>query len=90
MKNISTFVFSILISFSCTFAQDVNRVLGIPDKFLRPLDLSNTEMDAYIKDDSGKKSNNRPWRVICDRSGYDTYTDPSGTSKSGKKLEFKM
>ncbi len=90
MKNISTFVFSILISFSCTFAQDVNRVLGIPDKFLRPLDLSNTEMDAYIKDDSGKKSNNRPWRVICDRSGYETYTDPSGTSKSGKKLEFKM
>lgn len=88
MKIINTIIFSLFITLS--FGQDFSKVVGVPDKFNRPVDLSNTEMEAYVKGDSGPKSNNRPWRVICDRSGYETFSDPSGSTKSGKKLEFKM
>jgi hypothetical protein len=88
MKIINTIVFSFIITLA--FGQEFSKVLGVPDKFIRPVDLSNTEMEAYVKGDSGPKSNNRPWRVICDRSGYETFSDPSGSTKSGEKLEFKM
>jgi hypothetical protein len=88
MKIINTVVFSLI--FILIYGQDFSKVLGVPDKFNRPVDLSNTEMESYVQGDSGPKSKNRPWRVICDRSGYETYSDASGNAKSGKKLEFKM
>ncbi|MBK8888024.1 MAG: hypothetical protein IPN46_16375 [Saprospiraceae bacterium] len=86
MKIINTVVFSLI--FILIYGQDFSKVLGVPDKFNRPVDLSNTEMESYVQGDSGPKSKNRPWRVICDRSGYETYSDASGNAKSGKKIRI--
>jgi hypothetical protein len=86
-----SFLISFLLFFSAniSFSQDFRSVLGVPEKYTRPIDIQGPDMEAYMSSATGPKSKNRPWKVICDRDGLETFSEASTTAKSGKKLKFK-
>jgi hypothetical protein len=91
MKGIELII-SIFVIFSVlsnTTAQDYKSVLGLPEKFEKVVDLRGSEMDEFMNGATGPKSKNKPWRVICDRDGLETYSDGRGSGRSGKKLKFR-
>ncbi len=89
MRIVISLILSILISGNVIYGQEFRSVLGFPNKFSKPIDLQGEEMESYVKSASGPKSGSKPWRVICDREGLDTYSEPSPSSIKKKKLTFK-
>lgn len=70
-------------------AQDEKAVFGIPVKFENPTDIEGEEYMSFINSYTENRSKTKPWLVICDREGVETYNDANGLTKSGKKLSFK-
>lgn len=89
MHNILVLIYFIFFCYSSVQSQEFKSVLGLPDKFAKATEKQGIEMDEYMNGISGPKSKNKVWRVICDREGMETFSDPNGSSKSGKKLKFK-
>ena len=89
MKSISAFVMLFLLFIASTIGQEFRSVMGMPDKFKRPAELYGEELETFVNSPSGPKDKNKAWKVICDRDGYETFSDATIGNKSGKKLKFK-
>ncbi|MBK8548450.1 MAG: hypothetical protein IPL63_14090 [Saprospiraceae bacterium] len=53
-----SFLISFLLFFSAniSFSQDFRSVLGVPEKYTRPVDIQGPDMEAYMSNATGPKS----------------------------------
>lgn len=87
--QISSIILVILFTSLKSESQEFEHVLGNPEKFSSIVDKEGQEYDDFVNKPTGPKHKTKPWIVINDREGQETYTEPGSSSKTNKKLMFR-